>query len=1031
MKGSKRVRVSAVLAAFVVLLGVGVAGSGVGAAQPARPPSPRVAGAAVLDGELSGPDVLAQRADAIPEIAATTRMSPARVREILADETSHVSADGGIYFAEPPAEPAPATSEVAPGPYPYANTFTLHSKAGSNRTIYLDFDGHTISDTVWSADDAEPYTAEPYSEDADPAFGNAEMDSIQYIWQRISEAYAAFDVDVTTQDPGYAKINRADEADTVYGTRIVATNAPATDITNISSTGVAYIGVVDLTGPFHDYYQPAFAFPAGLGYNPKRVADVMTHELGHNMGLNHDGRNAVPPDPATSYYRGHGPWGPIMGAGYTRPVVQWSKGEYTGANNTEDDLAVMAGHGLVARADEYPPTGAGAPSLVSTVSGTITSATDVDTLKYIAPSSGSVTFAATPGANGPTLDIELKLTAADGTVITTSNPATAVVDETTATGLNASITATVTAGTTYYLRIAGSGYLTPSTGYSNYASIGGYTLTASTPGAVAPRITGFSPSAGYPGQVITLTGTGFTGVTSVKFNTTAATFTVVSDTKITATVPAGAKTGFLVVASPAGTSLSLTEFLVMPTPTPPGAPTKVIGTPGAGAVTVGWTAPTSTGGAPITSYTVTASPGGATCTWTSGAPSCTVSGLTNGTTYTFTVVATNVAGPGPASAPSAGVTPSTGALFHPVAPTRILDSRTATGGWNATLVSGTPRLLDVTGGAASVPANVDSVVLNVTATGGSDASFLTAYPAGGSVPGTSNLNFAAGQTIPNLVVVKVGDAGKVAFANATGSVHVVADLVGYYDAVPGDRYNAVAPNRLLDSRTDIGAWNAPLVAGAPKSLAVRNVGGIPDTADAVIMNVTVTGGSANSFLTAYPSGSGVPVASNVNFAAGQTIPNLVTVKLGPDGKVAFANAIGSVHVIADVVGFYDPTAGDVFRSLAPARVLDSRTATGGWSGPLAAGTPRNLKAIGVGGVPASASAVVANTTVTGGTANSFITVYPAGSPLPTASNVNFAAGETIPNLVAVKVGSLGNVSFANNTGATHVIFDVVGFFSPT
>jgi len=279
--------------------------------------------------------------------------------------------------------------------------------------------------------------------------------------------------------------------------------------------------------------------------------------------------------------------------------------------------------------------------------------------------------------------------------------------------------------------------------------------------------------------------------------------------------------------------------------------------------------------------------------------------------------------------------------------------------------------------------------------------------------------------------VKVGSGGQVAFANALGSVDVIVDLVGYFGSVPADRYNAVSPVRILDSRGTNGGWNAKLVAGTSKTLQVRGVGPVPATADAVILNMTVTGGTANSFVTVFPAGAAVPTASNVNFAAGQTIPNLVTVKIGAGEQVAVANAVGAVDVIADVVGYFDPSTGDVFHSLAPTRILDSRGPVGAWNAKLAAGSPRTLQVTGAGNVGPTATAVIANTTVTGATANSFVTVYAAGSPRPTASNLNFAAGQTIPNLVAVKIGTVGQVSFANEVGATDVLFDVVGYFTAT
>jgi streptogramin lyase len=377
------------------------------------------------------------------------------------------------------------------------------------------------------------------------------------------------------------------------------------------------------------------------------------------------------------------------------------------------------------------------------------------------------------------------------------------------------------------------------------------------------------------------------------------------------------------------------------------------------------------------------------------------------------------------------VTAISGSYFHPLPPTRILDSRGATGGWGGPLAAGNPKLLTVTGGVNAVPVDADAVVLNVTVTGGSANSFLTAYPAGGAKPNVSNLNFAAGQTTPNLITVKVGANGQVAFANEAGSVHVIADIAGYFDSGPADRFNAVTPTRILDSRGPNGGWNAPLVSGAPRSLQITGVGGVPATADAVILNVTATGSNANSFLTAYPTGGSVPNVSNLNFAAGETIPNLVTVKLGTGGKVSFANAVGSVQVIADVAGYYDTTTGDVFHAVTPARILDSRGPTGGWGSPLVAGTPRTLSVVGAGSIPADATAVIANTTVTGGSANSFLTVYPTGAPLPVASTVNYGAGQTIPNLTAVKLGTSGRLDFATAAGSTDVIFDVAGYFAPT
>ena len=187
-------------------------------------------------------------------------------------------------------------------------------------------------------------------------------------------------------------------------------------------------------------------------------------------------------------------------------------------------------------------------------------------------------------------------------------------------------------------------------------------------------------------------------------------------------------------------------------------------------------------------------------------------------------------------------------------------------------------------------------------------------------------------------------------------------------------------------------------------------------------------------MTVFPADAGQPTASNLNFAPGQTVPNLVIVKLSTDGKVKVFNAAGAVHVIFDVAGWFGTqgTDGALFRALDPARVLDTRTATGGNQGTVDAGETIETDVTGPGGVPATgATAVVLNTTVTEPTSGSFLTVFPSDDLTPpTASNLNFAPGQTVPNLVIVKVGTNGNVKIYNAVGSVHVIFDVAGWYGP-
>ena len=186
-------------------------------------------------------------------------------------------------------------------------------------------------------------------------------------------------------------------------------------------------------------------------------------------------------------------------------------------------------------------------------------------------------------------------------------------------------------------------------------------------------------------------------------------------------------------------------------------------------------------------------------------------------------------------------------------------------------------------------------------------SFLTAWPTGQALPLVSNLNYMPSQTVPNLVVVKVGAGGQVDLYNNVGATHVVADVAGWFglDGAAGSGFTALPPQRILDTRSGNGAPVARLGADAAMVLQVTGRGGVPVAGvSAVVLNVTVTEPTALSFLTVWPAGEAKPLASNLNYEANKTVANLVVVKVGAGGQINLYNLAGTAHVVADVAGWY-------------------------------------------------------------------------------------------------------------------------------
>ncbi|HEY2597870.1 MAG TPA: PQQ-binding-like beta-propeller repeat protein [Candidatus Dormibacteraeota bacterium] len=371
--------------------------------------------------------------------------------------------------------------------------------------------------------------------------------------------------------------------------------------------------------------------------------------------------------------------------------------------------------------------------------------------------------------------------------------------------------------------------------------------------------------------------------------------------------------------------------------------------------------------------------------------------------------------------------PAVPAAYYALPAARLMDTRSSGGPVGA----GGSRNLTVTGIAPRAPAGATAVIMNVTVTGTTAASFLTVYPSGLARPLSSNLNWTAGRTVANLVEVPVGNGGAVTFYNRAGSTHVVVDLEGYFAAPSGTAGEEVGlvPARITDTRAGSGLPNAgaTLAGGTSLDVQVTGAGNVPATGvSAVILNVTATHTTAAGFFTVWPTGLARPTASSLNWVAGQTVPNRVIVPIG-SGKVSVYNgSSGTADLIIDVSGYFTDSSatGTLFIPQVPHRIADTRG-----NATLGPGGTFTLAVRGQFGVPSAAAAVILNVTATGTTRSGFLTVYPSTSLRPTASDLNWTAGLTVPNLVVATLGTTGSITFYNASGNTDVVVDLVGYFS--
>jgi hypothetical protein len=384
------------------------------------------------------------------------------------------SADGRLILQEKPlgavicagiplAEPTQASGTAsAQTPLGFSKaSLSLDSLPLATAVFYLDFDGALVNDPSWNG--GNPIIASP-AQMGNRLINDAE---IREVWEMVAEDFRPFQISVTTKEERYLN------APVGYRMRCIVT---PTRTAAPSWGGVAYLHSFSRAGTTFSDDIPCWSFNAS---NTQIMAVTISHELGHTVGLMHDGRNL---GYSETYYYGHGfgalSWGPLMGAPFDRKVSQWSKGDYLYANLFEDDVAVIAND---ENAFGFRPDSVGnSPEDAKLINGNFTgkvlengiilSANDQDVFRFI-NQQGAILFSARPNAVDPNLKVKLELLDAAGQVLFVANPQDAMA---------ASINRVLAAGE-HFIRISGAETGTPMTspvsGFTHYGSLGSYQLT--------------------------------------------------------------------------------------------------------------------------------------------------------------------------------------------------------------------------------------------------------------------------------------------------------------------------------------------------------------------------------------------------------------------------------------------------------------------------------------------------------------------------------------------------------------------------
>lgn len=862
--------------------------------------------------------------EVVEAVAVNLDTTPEELGQRFTDDPSaFLSADGMAGYIEPTPDNdahadehndagahahTDAATDATPEPEPVAangstpvDVFALHSLPTSTKVVYLDFDGYLMQNEYWnSAYSIGPFTNQPYDIDGDPtAFSDTERARILEIWQLVADDYAPFDIDVTTEDPGIDGLRRTGTSDTTYGTRTVITSS---DWFAAANSG-RRIGGIALVNVFtSNTARSSFVFSSNLGGGrAKYVADAASHEAGHTLSLLHDGTAS------SDYYGGHGAWGPIMGAPYSRAVTQWSKGQYTSANNVEDDLDKIGARGGL-RTDDHANTAAGATAVsAGTHRGVVGVGGDIDTFR-VTPAGGDTRITVTTPPPATNLLARFTVRNSDGNVVATVDPTVAS---------SWSLTTVVPAAVgTFTVEITGTSWLTSATGFVSYGSLGAYTLDiAALPAPSTTSSTTTSTSTTTTTSPTTTTSSTTTSTSSTT-STSAPTTTAVTATSTSApptappvtSLPSTFPPSTPPAVAPRAGGLPLTAIepqRLLDTRSGLGGSTRLAadsvvripiagrgGIPGdarAAVVNLTVVEPDTAGYATI--YPCSAQvPDVSVLNY---APSQTVANNTiatlssSGDVCVYTWAAVDVL-----LDVTGWLGPSAGSRMVPLGPTRSVDTRSGLGG-SGRVAAGSVTRFDLT---AAVGPQSTAVAVNLTALAPGSAGYMTAYPCNRGRPATSSVNFAAGETRPNNAIVATDDDSICVYSDTEADI--LLDVTASFGP-NGFGLEPVDPVRLFDTRRGTPFSNSEI-----RSYSVGGSQLGSTTPRSASVNVTALDQPAPGFVTTFDCVT-LRETSTLNPSAGTISANGAIVPVAEGDRSCLLSSSGG-NLIVDLNGWWVP-----------------------------------------------------------------------------------------------------------------------------